>query len=213
MALIKKYTNSFFLNAIAITATGAAATVTDAGYCWSAFETDEILYHVDTKRYPFDSCESNCPCRFRLCLKLMNHFFYPLVSILFITRKISGSQNNLDYVANRQKIEREKERRRKRRCKMKHTKEVIKDMEWTRKKARNKIDKILLPNSFRLFTICCRQQSIICISFSSVVFFLTSLTLARSIIPLWMAFWKTWEEHVFSFNRCKIQHNHSLISF
>lgn len=76
MALIKKYTNSFFLNAIAITATGAAATVTDAGYCWSAFETDEILYHVDTKRYPFDSCESNCPCRFRLCLKLMNHFFY-----------------------------------------------------------------------------------------------------------------------------------------
>lgn len=54
---------------------------------------------------------------------------------------------------------------------MKHTKEVIKDMECTRKKARYKIDKILLPNSFRLFTICCRQQSIICISFSSVVFF------------------------------------------
>lgn len=109
MALIKNI-QTLFLNAIAITATGAAATVTDAGYCWSAFETDEILYHVDTKRYPFDSCESNCPCRFRLCLKLMNHFFYLLVSILFITRKISGSQNNLDYVANRQKIEREREK-------------------------------------------------------------------------------------------------------
>lgn len=32
MALIKKYT-TLFLNAVAIAATGATATVTDAGYC------------------------------------------------------------------------------------------------------------------------------------------------------------------------------------
>lgn len=102
--LIKKMLTLFCVQVIAT----ATAIDTDAGCRWSAFETDEIPYHVDAKWYQFDSCESNCLYRFRYVWTTL--FFSLLSAHLFLFyllhARYRGHKNNLDYVANRQKIER-----------------------------------------------------------------------------------------------------------